>query len=252
MNYEKIYSDLINKAKSSNRNKKEGVYEKHHIIPKCLGGGNNKENLVLLTPREHFIAHSLLIKFHSGKEKAKLSFSLFQMCRKNSQHKRIISARQFELAKKLMSENCRGENATFYGRKHTDEAKLKMSKRMMGEKNPLWKTAPWNKNKILGPLSIEQRHKISLANIGNNHSDETKAKISKRHSGVPKTESHKLKISKKLLGNIRSIESIRQGADKLKGKKQKILVCPHCQTSGGITMHRWHFNNCKFKINENK
>lgn len=58
MNYEKIYNQIIERAKLSNRIKsKENYFEKHHIIPKCLGGDNEKENLVLLTAREHFICH---------------------------------------------------------------------------------------------------------------------------------------------------------------------------------------------------
>lgn len=35
----------------------------HHIIPKPLGGSNDKSNLVLLTPEEHYIAHYYLWKF---------------------------------------------------------------------------------------------------------------------------------------------------------------------------------------------
>ena len=39
----------------------EGAYkEKHHIIPKCLGGTNSKDNLVDLYAKEHYIAHKLL------------------------------------------------------------------------------------------------------------------------------------------------------------------------------------------------
>jgi hypothetical protein len=40
--------------------------EKHHIIPKSLGGSNKKDNLALLTAREHFICHLLLTKMTSG------------------------------------------------------------------------------------------------------------------------------------------------------------------------------------------
>ena len=34
--------------------------ETHHILPKCLGGDDSSENLILLSPREHYIAHMLL------------------------------------------------------------------------------------------------------------------------------------------------------------------------------------------------
>jgi hypothetical protein len=61
MDHRKIYEQIIAKAKSENRKKKNGYYyENHHILPKCLGGLDVKDNLVLLTPKEHFICHKLL------------------------------------------------------------------------------------------------------------------------------------------------------------------------------------------------
>ncbi len=45
--------------------------EKHHIIPKCLGGSNKKENLVSLTAREHFICHLLLPRMVEAEEHKK-------------------------------------------------------------------------------------------------------------------------------------------------------------------------------------
>lgn len=63
MDYKKHYSLLITKAK--NRIILPGqYYEKHHIIPKCVGGNDNKTNLVKLTPEEHYTAHLLLVKLY--------------------------------------------------------------------------------------------------------------------------------------------------------------------------------------------
>lgn len=61
MNYLKIYNNLIYKAKAR---KTEQFYHSHHIIPKCLGGKDDKSNLVNLTPEEHLIAHKLLLKIN--------------------------------------------------------------------------------------------------------------------------------------------------------------------------------------------
>ena len=36
--------------------------EKHHIIPRSLGGSNDIDNLVRLTAKQHFICHKLLTK----------------------------------------------------------------------------------------------------------------------------------------------------------------------------------------------
>ncbi len=61
MNYKKHYNFLIERAKNRIL---EGYQERHHIIPKCIGGNDDKNNLVGLTPEEHFFAHVLLIKIY--------------------------------------------------------------------------------------------------------------------------------------------------------------------------------------------
>lgn len=66
--YKKYYDNIIFKAKLENRKKyktnnvKYSYYELHHILPKSMGGSNDKENLVLLTSREHYICHLLLAR----------------------------------------------------------------------------------------------------------------------------------------------------------------------------------------------
>ena len=66
MNYAKHYHALISRAKSSIR---EGYTEKHHIQPKCLGGNDDVENIVCLTPEEHYVAHQLLVKMYPNEPK---------------------------------------------------------------------------------------------------------------------------------------------------------------------------------------
>jgi hypothetical protein len=63
MNYEALYKKLVDKAQ--NRSLDSSIYvEKHHIVPKCMGGSNAKDNLVYLTAREHFLAHRLLVRIY--------------------------------------------------------------------------------------------------------------------------------------------------------------------------------------------
>lgn len=57
--YSKWYFSLINYR---SKNLPTGYTEKHHIIPKSLGGLDNLDNIVRLTAREHYIAHLLLTK----------------------------------------------------------------------------------------------------------------------------------------------------------------------------------------------
>ena len=65
MNYLQQYNNLIASRKLLLRKKGEGTYyEKHHINPKWLGGNDTKDNLILLTAKEHFIAHLLFPNFY--------------------------------------------------------------------------------------------------------------------------------------------------------------------------------------------
>lgn len=61
MNYHKIYESLVERGRIR---KLECYTESHHIIPRCMGGSDDKENLVDLTPEEHYLAHQLLVKMH--------------------------------------------------------------------------------------------------------------------------------------------------------------------------------------------
>ena len=62
MQYELIYERLVKRGKE--RPMIDGYKERHHIIPKCMGGGDAIENLVDLTPEEHYVAHQLLVKMY--------------------------------------------------------------------------------------------------------------------------------------------------------------------------------------------
>ncbi len=46
MNYQKIYNQLIEKRQNQRLTKKDCYVEKHHIVPRSMGGNNDKENLV--------------------------------------------------------------------------------------------------------------------------------------------------------------------------------------------------------------
>jgi len=100
MNYQKIYDQIIERAKSEKRKKSDTTYyEKHHILPRCLGGSDKKDNLVLLTAREHFLAHWLLYEQNKGNRHLALAF--FMMCgvKDKNQLRYIPSSRVIEYAK---------------------------------------------------------------------------------------------------------------------------------------------------------
>lgn len=99
MNYKKIYFSIIEKAKNRTLNE---YSEKHHVIPKSLGGKNTKDNLVYLTAREHFICHWLLWKFSEGIDKIKMGHA-FGMMRYHDSTNRYYSSIGYEQAKKAHS-----------------------------------------------------------------------------------------------------------------------------------------------------
>lgn len=74
MNYTKIYNCLIEKFRTLNVE----VGENHHIQPKCMGGNDNKTNIIRLPSREHFFAHQLLVKMYP--KNIKLVYALNMMC----------------------------------------------------------------------------------------------------------------------------------------------------------------------------
>ena len=163
MDYKKIYDnfmqDRLGKKPERLKLKKQGVYfEGHHIIPKSKGGtGNsnrpkNNDNIVLLTPREHFLAHQMLWRIF--KDRA-MALAFHKMLSKNNNQNRVTSSRGYEEAReafrvtnigneygkgkvKIISEEQKkkhselmkgkydGNRNPFYGKKHTDETKDKI------------------------------------------------------------------------------------------------------------------------------
>jgi len=61
MNYSKVYYDLCEKGRYREL---DGYVERHHIVPRCMGGTDDRDNLVSLTPEEHYVAHQLLVKMY--------------------------------------------------------------------------------------------------------------------------------------------------------------------------------------------
>lgn len=73
MNYERIYSEFI-ADRIAKQPSKPDYFEKHHILPRCKGGTDGEENIICLTPEDHFFAHLLLAKSHGGKLWAPIAF----------------------------------------------------------------------------------------------------------------------------------------------------------------------------------
>ena len=134
MDYQKIYNQITERAKIR---KLEGYKEKHHIIPKCLGGSNDKENLVELTAREHFLCHKLLCKIYPNE--TKLWYALWLMAigknRQSNLSSYKISSRSYEQTKLEFIEKIKGTSKpSNKGRKVTWGDKI--SKSLKGKSKP--------------------------------------------------------------------------------------------------------------------
>jgi hypothetical protein len=210
MYYEKIYNQIIERARV--RVLKE-YKERHHIIPKCLGGSNDKENLVNLTAKEHFICHKLLCEMYPDNDK--LKFALWAMCNlKNTAHQRnyIISASEYSYIREMISVSKTGKNSRSSRYIPSAETRKKLSDANKGQ-------VPWNKG-------LEGYRK-----------------------GILQTEDHKDKISKALKGRIISEDTKKKMSESRIGMIRVKKECPYCNRfldPGNYS--KFHGNRCKFNL----
>lgn len=126
MDYMHIYDSLIRKCRL--RGNVDGYTEKHHVVPKCLGGSNDANNVVEMTLREHYIAHKLLLSIYGNNKK--LIYALWMMTTMTMKAKsngrcgsRVafdggVSSRDYENAKSLYVKSRSGKVYNDSERKH--------------------------------------------------------------------------------------------------------------------------------------
>jgi len=203
MNYLTVYNSIIEKSKC----RVNDMYvEKHHIIPKCIGGNNNSDNLVSLTYREHFICHWLLCKIYPDNYKLKAAFA--KMLESNKNNKRITSSYMFDAVKRNLKD-------TQYPWLRNLEPWNKGKKGLQ---------VPWNKGIKTGPATEERKKKSS----------ETLKKKYKtlEHHRKNKSPWNKGKKGLQVPWN-KGIETVKE-------------ECPHCNKMvDRLNMKKWHGDKCK-------
>lgn len=276
MDYKNIYDKLIEKARFENRQKYKGVYyEAHHIQPLCLGGEGkasdwrHHKNIVLLTAKEHFLAHLLLCEIHPNENS--LIQALYAMSTyKNKYRKRdlSVSSRVYERARTQFSEmnskNKKG-NKNRLGIKFSKESIDKIRIAQLGTKQDIaqcpyclkeggsramkqyhfdnCKKKPGNENIQRTTKYKQPRYTCPYCKKYNN----TKNNLEKWHIKTcnerPNKPPKKVDVSP---------ETNKKRSDTMKGKNtapHKKVQCPHCDKVGGHSvMMRHHFNNCKYKV----
>lgn len=101
--------------------------------------------------------------------------------------------------------------------------------------------------------SDEFKKKMSTIVTGRIRTVEHRKALSNSLKGKKQSIEAKLKNSIAHIGKIRSIEHQAKLTASLTGRPQKIIICPHCNKKGGISvMHRHHLNNCKYKNHLNE
>jgi 5-methylcytosine-specific restriction endonuclease McrA len=80
----------------------EGYVERHHILPKSLGGTDESNNMVSLTAREHWIAHLLLHKIHDCPQTL-YACNMMNMAREGRDVRHIRNSRSYERIRKQVS-----------------------------------------------------------------------------------------------------------------------------------------------------
>jgi hypothetical protein len=167
MNYERIYESLILRAKTR---KVAGYIERHHVIPKCMGGGDEEENIVSLTPEEHYVCHQLLVRIFP--KNPLLAYAASHMANRCSGRRaygwlRRRRSKSMSLLKKG-NKNC-------LGRKMSEATRAKISAANKGHTHlrGIRKSAAHRANIALskigvkrGPMSSETKAKISKAKKG--------------------------------------------------------------------------------------
>ena len=133
MNYQRLYDRIVHKARA--RANLDGYYERHHILPRSLGGSDESLNLVNVTAREHFILHYLLVKICVGEDKRKMLHAFMLMAGENAHHSRYVNSRLYQSKKAEFAES---QRQRFTGSTKTAEHRKKISEALKGKVTEFW------------------------------------------------------------------------------------------------------------------
>lgn len=209
MNYQKIYINLMDRARGR---VSQGYVEKHHIVPRCLGGANFKENIVNLYPEEHYLAHLLLCKLNKGNSKllyAAMNMTSGSLINNGKRNNKVYGWLRKQYAKSISGDNNPARHIPDLqkeaakkrvGQKRSEETKIRMSIAQKGRtfsEETKHKMSEVAKNR--SPISEETRQRLkkrapNKGMLGRTMSEETRAKMSVSHQGKKMSEEAKAKM----------------------------------------------------------
>jgi len=215
--YTNWYYKIINSAQT--RQNINGYFEKHHIVPKSLGGSNRTENLVKLSAREHFICHWLLTKMTEGKNKISMVYACKRMMHGfgKNQERYKITGRVYENLKNNL-------NQSLKDRVFTDEWRKKLSESA--------KRRVANESKEIKLFKREKMIKLNISRKG----------IKKPYQAGKNNPFARKDVKEKIKHT--NIEKY--------GYPNPSLIpwkCEHCLKEGkGLAGYeRWHGSKCRFQ-----
>ena len=264
--YTEIYYQIIDRARSRKIDN-DTFSEKHHIIPESFykkrkrkgaigwldSNPDDLTNLVLLSAREHFVCHLLLIRMTQGDAKRKMSFAIVKMIGNTKTKGVKINSHTYEYIRKTLSTSVSGTNNHMYGIRgsnhhsfgkprpeHVIQA-IKDSRKRKGNPFSNFSEDQINQLKELHRISAIENWKVrdktvhanKIRDLWSNRSNEDRAAISEKISQTLKNKS-----PEKRLETLKKVRESRA--------KWEPLVCPHCgKTSmSRPNMARYHFDQC--------
>lgn len=208
------------------------ITETHHIIPVSMGGTNDSDNLIKLTPRQHYIAHWMLWKAYQTKE---MTVAFFAMSNQNNQYQNRnykVNSRIYEKLrlqfKTRISESTRNlwlNNE--YRHKHEQTNQTKTTKLLRSKKaKELWQNPEYRQK-------LTESRKLAWS----------EGRVKRDHS----------KCGRKGDNNVSKRPEVREknsGANHYSKREGFILpTCIHCGlTTTPTNIKRWHNDNCKIKV----
>lgn len=213
--YTKWYYNIIAKAKSRDLDTSTIYTEKHHIIPKSIGGVDDIENIAILLPREHFICHLLLTKMCTGKARRNMWYASYMMCKGISRVPRYKpTARMYEMLRQNMIKANKERPGPNLGRIFTEEQRNNMSKATKGIPK--------------GPFTEEHRQNMRK----------------------PKPEGFGQKVSEYRTGKSWGYHPTEETLQKMSAWQKDIPkpkhTCEYCGKKISLMYYkRWHGPNCK-------
>jgi hypothetical protein len=273
MDYQKIYDNIIQKAQKEDRvrykiyNPKYIYFERHHIIPKCLGGSDEKENLILLKAKEHYICHKLLNEIHPKNYKIFLAYKMMACkCDSGNQKRKYnVSVSEYGRLKQIESElrieyfkdeENRKKNGEFtklnFNKKETKLKHIESQRKR-------WEDPKEREKSSLGQFKRYIDNPDSHPMYGHKHTEEARKRMSESHKGKKPSEETLVKLRQrrhteetkaKMSATRQGIVLSQETKDKISEAKKKFptVICPHCGKEGKYAgMKVWHFDHCKYK-----